>query len=74
MIIIIIIMASWYLYIIDEQHMTINLHSLLHLSDNVRELGPLWSHSCFPFENMIGIMKTLYHGSQQIDKQVNYKL
>ena len=50
--------------------MTINVHSLLHLGDNVRDLGPLWSHSCFPFENMNGIMKALFHGSQQIDKQV----
>ena len=51
--------------------MTINVHSLLHICENVKSLGPLWSHSCFPFENMNGYLKSLFHGSQQIDKQVS---
>ena len=54
-----------------DRHMTINIHSLLHLCDDVRDLGPLWSHSCFPFENMNGILKNMYHGSQHIDKQAS---
>ena len=30
-----------------------NIHQLLHLSDDVRELGPLYTHSCFPFEEVL---------------------
>ncbi|XP_077541965.1 uncharacterized protein LOC144154323 [Haemaphysalis longicornis] len=29
---------------------TFNVHSLLHLGDSVRDLGPLWANSCFTFE------------------------
>ena len=51
--------------------MTINVHSLLHLVEDVRNLGPLWCHSCFIFENMNGVLKALFHGSQQVNKQVH---
>ncbi len=50
--------------------MSSNVHSLLHLPDCVRHLGPLWAHSCFPFENANGNMLKLFHGSQGVDKQV----
>jgi len=30
--------------------MTFNIHSLLHLPKCVQLWGPLWTHSCFPFE------------------------
>ena len=50
--------------------MTINVHSLLHVCDNVRNLGPLWCNSCFPFENMNGVLKLMFHGSQRVDRQV----
>ncbi|EDO32574.1 predicted protein [Nematostella vectensis] len=33
---------------------TINIHSLVNICDDVRDLGPLWTHSCFPFENYNG--------------------
>lgn len=35
----------------DECYMTLNVHQLVHLSDSVRILGPLYTHSCFPFED-----------------------
>lgn len=50
--------------------MTANVHSLLHLPDVVRKLGPLWAHSCFPFEAANGELLTFFHGSQGIEKQV----
>ena len=28
-----------------------NVHLLLHLVDNVKLFGPLWTHSCFEFES-----------------------
>ena len=49
-------------------YMTLNVHSLLHLTDCVRELGPLWVFSCFCFENQNGMLKSLVHGRQQVDK------
>ena len=53
-----------------RRYMTLNVHSLLHLTDCVRELGPLWVYSCFYFENQNGILKSLVHGTQQVDKQI----
>lgn len=35
---------------------TINFHLLGHLSDCVRLYGPLWTTSCFPFENANGFL------------------
>ena len=52
--------------------MTINVHSLLHLVEDVQNFGPLWCHSCFIFENMNGVLKALFHGSQRVNKQVHF--
>ena len=54
--------------------MTINIHNLLHLPDIVKRLGPLWAHSCFPFENANGELLKLFHGSQAVEKQVSFLL
>jgi len=59
-----------YNWFAGEQHMTMNVHNLLHLPQVVRNLGPLWSHSCFPFESANGHMLKLFHGSQAVEKQV----
>ena len=53
-----------------ERYMTINVHSLLHLPQTVRELGPLWAISCFPFESASGDLLKLFHGTQYIDAQI----
>ena len=50
--------------------MTSNVHGLLHLPECVRNLGPLWAHSCFPFEEANRDLLKLFHGSQGIEKQV----
>ena len=34
--------------------MTLNVHQLVHLADSVRYLGPLYTHSCFPYEDKNG--------------------
>lgn len=52
--------------------MTINIHQLLHLSDNVRDLGPLYTHSCFSFEDKNGFISKQIHGTQFIDSQIMY--
>lgn len=51
-----------------RRYMTLNVNSLFHLTDCVRELGSLWVYSCFYFENQNGILKSLVHGTQQVDK------
>ena len=50
--------------------MSSNVHGLLHLPQSVCDLGPLWSHSCFPFENANGEILKFFHGSQSLQKQV----
>ena len=56
--------------ILGERFQTYNCHSLLHLADDVKQLGPLWTHSCFPFEDFNGDLKDLFHGTQNIPGQV----
>lgn len=53
-----------------ERFQTYNCHSLLHLADDVKQHGPLWTHSCFPFEVYNGDLKDLFHGTQNIPGQV----
>lgn len=50
--------------------MTINLHNLTHLSECVRELGPTFVYSCFPYEDLNGQLKRAIHGKTNIDSQV----
>ena len=49
---------------------TANIHYLLHIPQDVRNLGPLWTHSCFPFENFNGEMLNLFHGTQNVPFQI----
>ena len=55
---------------LGDRHCTANVHTLLHLADAVRNLGPLWAHSAFPFEGMNGWLGDLYHGTREPQKQV----
>lgn len=38
--------------------MTMNIHSLLHIVDCVRNFGPLWCYSMFSFEAYNGLLKS----------------
>jgi len=58
-------------HLAGSRYMSANIHSLLHLANSVRNLGPLWVHSCFPFESMNGNILKNFHGSQGVEKQVN---
>ena len=48
----------------------LNVHQLLHLPDCVRNLGPLYTHSCFSFESKNGLVLKMIRGSQNIDTQI----
>ena len=54
--------------------MTFNVHSLLHLPQSVSLWGPLWTHSCFPFEAFIYRIKRQLQGYKGIINQVMQKL
>jgi len=49
---------------------SINIHQLLHLPDCVRRLGPLWTFSCFEYENINDQLLKLVHGTNHIDTQI----
>ena len=48
----------------------LNVHNLCHLPDQVRNWGPLWTHSCFNFEDLNGWIKTFCHGTGDVCHQV----
>ena len=51
----------------EERFYTLNIHQLLHLVDDVRDQGPLYTHSCFSFEDKNGLILKFTHGTQFID-------
>lgn len=55
--------------------MTFNVHQLLHISQSVSDWGPLWAHSCFPFESanykILQIIKCSKGVPQQVVRFVN---
>ena len=67
----IIIIIVHVLVYIEKRYMTIKVHQLLHLVDSVRCLGPLWAHSCFPFESLNGRIKRMFHGTCSPHLQVH---
>lgn len=54
-----------------KNHMTSNIHLILHLSDTVKQFGPLFTTSCFSFENFNGILKNFVHGSKNPELQIH---
>lgn len=54
----------------EDRYLTFNLHCLLHLVDKVKDLGPLWSHSCFFYEDLNGDLRSLFHGTNNIQQQI----
>lgn len=48
----------------ELKFMTCNLHLLRHLALMTRRFGPLFTTSCFPLENLNGVMKSMVRGSK----------
>ncbi|KAK3913058.1 Hydroxyacylglutathione hydrolase [Frankliniella fusca] len=63
--------VSYFADLYDEDFLTINFHLLLHLPKIVQYLGPLWVSSCFPHENINGVLLSLVHGTRWVDKQIS---
>lgn len=55
---------------LGERYCTANVHLLLHMAESVRQLGPLWCNSAFPFEDTNGWLSDLFHGTRDPQKQV----
>lgn len=53
-----------------RRYETYNVHGLLHLVDRVNDLGPLWTHSCFCFEDFNGELRHLFHRTQHVELQI----
>ena len=49
---------------------TFNVHQLLHLTGCVHNNGPLWATSCLFFEDLNGDLRSLFHGSQNVESQI----
>ena len=48
----------------------LNVHHLKHMPKCVENWGPLWAHSCFPFESVNGDLLKLFHGTRNPVEQV----
>ena len=57
-------------FLYEPRYQTINVHNLLHLPQGVRELGPLWTHSCFHFEDKNGYILKMIHSTQNVSSQI----
>ena len=57
-----------------EELCTMNVHSLIHLPQTVRNFGPLWAYSCFGFESMNGHLKKHCHGTCNVLPQLVHNL
>ncbi|KAK3932331.1 Triosephosphate isomerase [Frankliniella fusca] len=61
---------SYFPDLYDEDFLTINFHLLLHWPEIVKNLGPAWVTSCFPLENINGILLSLVHGTRWAERQI----
>ncbi|XP_072145749.1 uncharacterized protein [Dermacentor andersoni] len=57
-------------FLYGENHMTNNVHQLLHIPKSVVLQGPLWAHSCFSFESHIGHLKELVMSAKGVPIQI----
>ena len=53
-----------------ERYYTYNVHNLLHLTNAVENLGPLWCQSAFWYEDYNSDFKYLFHGTQSVSMQI----
>lgn len=53
--------------IYGNEHLTLNFHYLTHLVDLVRNHGPLWTVTCFPFESYNNIFTSFINGTNKIE-------
>ncbi|XP_043205523.1 uncharacterized protein LOC122372406 [Amphibalanus amphitrite] len=52
-----------------DEHMSSNVHACIHLGESVRNLGPLWACSGFPFEGYMMKIKKFFSGTTYLSDQ-----
>lgn len=57
--------------ILGEEFVVYNVHSLIHLVEDVRNYGAISNYSCFPFENYLGWLKQKIRSKKNILQQVH---
>ena len=60
--------------IYGAEYLVYNVHSLIHIADDVKRFGPLDNISAFPFENYLGHLKKQIRKPQHVVKQVINRL
>lgn len=55
----------------DENGCTMNVHMVRHITECVRNWGPMWAYSCFSFESMNGQLRRLHHGTRNMNVNVS---
>ena len=53
-----------------QNHLTFNVHQLLHLAPAVKNWGPLWAFSSVWYEGNIGFLNKLFNGTQAVPRQI----
>lgn len=53
------------------KYLTLNFHLLLHLPDQVLDLGPLQKMACFGYEGLNGEILQLVHGTRYVHSQIS---
>lgn len=66
-----------YSYIYGSENLTYNIHSVIHVVEDVRLYGELDLYSAFPFENKLGwiqrLLRTGHKQLQQLYKRIEEK-
>jgi len=52
------------------EHVSYNVHILLHVAEGAKNWGAPWASSAFLYEDAGGLSKRLFHGSNSIAKQI----
>lgn len=60
-------------HLFGKENMVMVIHLLKHLSNSVRNLGPMWCHSAFPFERNNGCLLNLVNGTTDVIHQASSK-
>jgi len=57
-----------------SRYETFNVHCLLHLHDCVKNIRPLWTSSCFWYEDYNGDLRRLFRGKNKVELQIAFSV
>jgi len=63
--------VEYFIIIYRPEHVSHNIHGLLHITDSVKDLGPLDTFSAFPFENFLKELKSMLRKSEKPLEQLS---